>query len=99
MKKALLAVTLTVLSGSAFAHNWFAEGVRITTYIGAAAANVTQFSNDRSFDNEAACLQYIADQNALNSFRDGNGRSMTSTVQADCHQAPIVMRVIVPAPK
>ena len=98
MKKAIVTIALAVLSGSAFAHNWFAEGVRITTYIGAAAANVTQFSNDRSFDNEAACLQYIADQNALNSFRDGNGRSMTSTVQADCHQAPIVMRVIVPAP-
>lgn len=97
-KKSIITVALVVLSGSAFAHNWFAEGVRITTYTGAAIANVTQFSNDRSFNTEADCLQYIADQNALNSFRDGNGRTMTSTVQADCHNAPVVMRVIVPAP-
>lgn len=98
MKKALLAVTLVMFSGAALAHNWFPKGVRITTYIGAASANVTDFETTRAFDDELDCKGFIAQQNLLNKFKDGNGRDMTSVVVAKCHQAPIVMRVIVPAP-
>lgn len=99
MKKLALAVVLSVLSGSVFAHGWFFEGQRITTYKGAAVSHSTPISNERSFNDEAACLEFKTEQSAISAFKDGNGRDMVSAVIGQCHQAPIVMRVIVPQPE
>ena len=96
MKKAILAIALVAFSGSAFAHGWFFEGQRITTYKGAAVSYTTPISNERSFADEAACLEFKTEQSAIAAFKDGNGRDMVSVVIGQCHQAPIVMRVIVP---
>ena len=93
MKKALLAVTLVMFSGAALAHNWFPEGQRITTYTGAGVAYVTPLTTNRSFSDKAACEAFLTEQRLLNSFRDGNGKNMTSVVVAACHQAPIVNKV------
>lgn len=99
MKKLVFTVVLSVLSGSVFAHNWFPEGIRITTYSGSAVANITPISVDRSFGDKAACEAFLTEQNTLSAFVDGNGRSMVSVVRGKCHNAPIVMWVIVPQPE
>ncbi len=90
MKK--LAVVLGFLvSGSAFAHNWFPEGQRITTYTSGGPAYVTPLTSNRSFDTKEKCDAFLADQRALNSFNDANGKAMRSVVVAGCSNAPVRM--------
>jgi len=97
-KKSIITVALVVLSGSAFAHNWFPEGQRITHSASGGPASVTPLTTNRSFNTKDDCETFLTEQRSLNSFRDGNGKSMVSVVVAACHNAPIVMRVIAPAP-
>lgn len=97
-KKSIITVALVVLSGSAFAHNWFPEGQRITHSASGGQASATPLTTNRSFNTKDDCETFLTEQRSLNSFRDGNGKSMVSVVVAACHNAPVVMRVIVPAP-
>ena len=92
MKKVILAVALVAFSGSALAHGWFFEGQRITSYAGSTQGYATPISNDRSYADKIACEAFATEQRAVNSFRDGNGRSMVSVVVGGCHQAPIIIR-------
>lgn len=94
MKKAILAIALVAFSGSAFAHGWFFEGQRITTYTGSTQGFATPISNDRSYPDKAACDAFASGQRTVNSFTDGNGRSMVSVVIGGCHQAPIIIREV-----
>lgn len=90
-KKSIITVALVVFSGAALAHNWFPEGQRITTYTGGAVAYVTPLTTNRSFNDKTSCEAFLTEQRLLNSFRDGNGKTMSSVVVAACHNAPVRM--------
>lgn len=86
MKKAIITVALLALSSAASAHQWSANGFRITQVGTGTIINTVEVKQD-GFNNEDLCEQFILDQKLLASkFNLPAGQNTQSTVYATCSQ-------------
>ena len=84
MKKAIITVALLALSGAASAHQWAANGFRVTQVGTGTTINTVEIKQD-GFNNEDLCEQFIDDQKSLASkFNLPAGQNTQSVVHAKC---------------
>ncbi len=85
MKRAILAVALLVLSGSAMAaESWTAHGIQSVTVSNAGTVAAYMPFAQSGFETEALCNDFIAAQKVLALGSNSSGKTTTRKIDADC---------------
>ena len=86
MKKAILAVALLALSGSALAaESWTAHGIQSVTASNAGTVAAYMPFGETGFGSEDLCRGFIATQKVLALGNNSAGKGTVRKIDADCH--------------